>query len=96
MEKEMSKHQIKQKIQTDARWACRAVLTLYNQQTQDEQYLRSTVHNNRMGFNGIDAPILSSIAQQLQAGRTMSQAQMAIIYRKVGKYAGQLHRLAYS
>ena len=88
-------HEIKMKVVTDKRWATRAVVAIYKFQTEDEKYLRETVHTNKVGFNGVDAEILSSFAEQILAGQTMSDKQLAIIFRKIGKYAKQLHRIAY-
>jgi len=89
------KHEIRAKVQTDARWACKAVVALYKFQTSEEKYLRESVFQNQVGFNGVDAEILSSFAEQIIAGRTMSEKQMTIIFRAMGKYAGQLEKIAY-
>lgn len=94
----MDKHEvarIKGKVQTDRNWAVRGMLAVYKFQTEDEKHLRETVHNNKVGFNGVDAEILSSFSQQVLAGRAMSGKQMSIIFRKMGKYASQLYRIAY-
>ena len=94
----MDKHEvarIRGKVQTNPNWAIRGMLAIYKFQTADEKHLRETVHNNKVGFNGVDAEILSSFSQQVIAGRAMSRKQMAIIFRKMGKYAGQLYRIAY-
>ena len=94
----MDKHEvarIKGKVQTNPNWAIRGMLAIYKFQTEDEKHLRETVHNNKVGFNGVDAELLSSFSQQVIAGRTMSGKQMSIIFRKMGKYASQLYRIAY-
>ena len=94
----MDKHEvarIRGKVQTDRNWAVRGMLAIYKFQTEDEKHLRETVHNNKVGFNGVDAEILSSFCQQVESGRTMSEKQMTIIFRKMGKYASQLYRIAY-
>ena len=94
----MDKHEIARirgKVQTNSKWAIRGMLAIYRFQTSDEKHLRETVHNNKVGFNGVDAEILSSFSQQVLSGRTMSEKQMGIIFRKMGKYASQLYRIAY-
>ena len=86
--------QIREKVSSDPRWAARAIVALYNCQTAEEQAADATVVKNRMGFNGTDAFILSSFARQVQEGRTLSQKQLAIAYKKLPKYAKQLETLA--
>lgn len=85
---------IRSKVSTDQRWAERAILALYRRQTQSEQAARITNELNHIGFNGIDAEILSSFAEQLLRGRTLSHKQLAIAYRKLPKYAKQLLAIA--
>jgi hypothetical protein len=75
-------------------WAHRALVVLHDQQTRDEQETRTTETHNGVGFTGIDAEILSSFAEQVKRGRTLSPKQLAIAHRRLPKYAGQLWRLA--
>jgi hypothetical protein len=86
--------QIKSKITTNPVWAERAVLALYARQDTDEQQAQQTKWHNSRGFNANDAELLSSFAVQLQAGRHLSEKQLAWAYRKLKKYAMQLARIA--
>jgi hypothetical protein len=74
----------------DAQWASRAITLLYSFQTVTEQEAQATAERNGAGFNGTDAFILSSFAEQLAKGRTLSPKQLAIAFRKLPKYAGQV------
>ena len=87
-------YEIRNKVQTNRKWATRAIVALYTFQTDSEKHMRQTLKNNNVGFNGIDAELLSSFAEQILAGRTLSDKQIAIAYRKLGKYSKQLHRIA--
>jgi hypothetical protein len=78
------------KLGTDAQWASRAITVLYGFQTADEQEAGSTKEHNGAGFNGTDAFILSSFAQQVAKGRTLSAKQLAIAFRKLPKYQRQV------
>lgn len=78
------------KLGTDAQWASRAITVLYGFQTADEQEAGSTKEHNGAGFNGTDAFILSSFAEQVAKGRTLSAKQLAIAYRKLPKYQRQV------
>jgi hypothetical protein len=45
---------------------------------------------NGVGFNGTDATILSSFADQINRGRTLSPNAVAIAFKKLPKYSRQV------
>ena len=67
-----------------------ALLTLYRSQTDDEQAIGETRYDNGIGFNAVDASILTSIAQQVQNTKSMSEKQYLLVRKLLPKYAGQL------
>ena len=81
---------VKNKLATDGNWASRAILKLYECQTAAEQTIGNTTDNNGVGFNGLDGVILSSFAQQLLKGRTLTTKQLAIAHKKLPKYGKQV------
>jgi hypothetical protein len=81
---------VKNQLATNPAWAQRAIVKLWERQTADEQNAKTTGHNNSIGFNGTDAFILSSFAEQINKGRTLSVKQLAIAYRKLPKYSRQI------
>ena len=83
---------IKDKVRTDANWAIRGLLRIYEDQTASEQASGHTSEHTGVGFTGVDGEILSSFAEQINKGRTMSPKQMALIYKKMPKYAAQLEK----
>jgi hypothetical protein len=83
----------KEKLATDARWAVRGMIRIWEYQTEDEQNTQETNTSNGVGFTGSDAYILTSFADQVNAGRKMSPKQMEIIFKKMPKYAAQLQRI---
>lgn len=87
---------IREKVRTDPRWAERAILALYACQTADERSSEETRYLNGVGFNAIDANILSSFAQQLQAGRHLTERQLSVAFRCLPKYSAQLYAIAQS
>lgn len=91
-----TKDQIKTMLQTRDIAVAKGVLAIYAYQTAIEQSSETTNQDNGVGFNGADAPILSSFAKQLQQGRTLSVKQLAIARKKMLKYAGQLVKIANS
>jgi hypothetical protein len=86
--------EIRARITTNPRWTERAILAVYEYQTDVEQVKKETVENNGVGFNGLDAPFLSSLAQWLQKGHHLTERQLKPAQKMIGKYAGQLKRIA--
>ena len=81
---------VSHKLATSPKWAERAITVLYGYQTSEEQEAGATKLQNGAGFNGTDAFILSSFANQLEKGRTLSPKQLAIAHKKLPKYRGQI------
>jgi hypothetical protein len=81
---------LQQKLATDARWAQRALLAIFKNQTADEQVQGTVSHNNAMGFRCMDSDILTSFAGQLQRRGSLSPKQMNIVHSKMPIYARQL------
>lgn len=72
----------------------KAVMTIYQYQTKEEQGYDTTIDSNGVGFNAVDAEILSSFARQLFDGKHLSNKQIMLARKKMTKYAGQLTYLA--
>lgn len=85
---------IREALGSNANWAIRGMLRIYANQTEDEKESEETSHDNGIGFSGCDANILSSFAKQIEKGRAMSPKQMAIIFKKMPKYAAQLESVS--
>lgn len=81
---------VSHKLGTDVKWASRAITVLHGFQTAEEQEDKRTTLHNGAGFNALDAEILSSFAEQLAKGRTLSPKQLAIAFRKLPKYQKQI------
>ena len=81
---------VRNQLGTNPNWAQRAIVKLWERQTADEQAVGMTHNTNGVGFNGTDAGILSSFAEQIQRGRTLSVKQLAIAHKKLPKYTRQV------
>lgn len=91
------KDEIKEKLMMgDVCWIERAVIAIFNKQTENEKEVESTNIRNNVGFTGADAKILTSFAKQLlkNKNRHLSDKQLAIAKRRIVKYAGQLAKIA--
>lgn len=85
---------IAEKITTDQNWTERAVVAIYRKQTSQEVNSMQTIEHNNVGFNGVDAPIMTSFAEWILRGRRLTPKQLSLAQRKIRKYAGQLASIA--
>lgn len=72
----------------------KGIVAIYRLQTEEEKVAGETRVDNGVGFNGMDAPFLSSLARQVLQGRNLSEKQLAAGRKALLKYAGQLTRIA--
>jgi phosphoribulokinase len=72
----------------------RAILAIYNRQTEDEKIVKETSASNGVGYNGVDANFMSSLAQFYQAKGFLSAGQLKYGRKAIMKYAGQLTEIA--
>ena len=82
---------VRSKLASDPVWATKALVRIFQEnQTNDEQVNQTTSHDNGIGFSGVDAQFLSSLAQNyLKYGR-LSDKQMGFVFKKMPKYAKQV------
>ena len=85
---------IKQKILTDQRWLERAVVAIYERQTEREQDLFITEDFNERGFNNVDCRTGAFMAQWIQKGNRLSGKWIKIAQKIMPKYANQLAAIA--
>jgi hypothetical protein len=72
----------------------RMLQRMYERQTYDEQCDHTTKHSNGMGFNYMDADVLSDIAQRSQQYGNLTIGQAQLVANKLRKYVMQLHDIA--
>lgn len=94
---------IREKIATCDKMVERSLVRLFERQTASEQDAAQTTESNGVGFNGVDAEILTSFAQQIirkqnrpscPEGVRLSDRQLEIARKKLRKYARQLMEIA--
>lgn len=86
--------EIKNLVQNNDKVLYGALRKLYACQTTDEQDAGETKEHNGMGFNGVDAPILSSFCEFLNKTGFLTPKQKVIARKKLVKYNKQLTKLA--
>ncbi len=87
---------IKAAITTERDRAIKAMLRIYEYQTEDEKACGTVDNLNGVGFAGTDAELLTSFCKQFERRKSLTDKQVAILFKKIGKYAGQLTRQAIS
>lgn len=87
---EWTPERVKESISKSDEAVRRALLRLYSFQTEDEKLALSTHHTNGKGFNGTDAEILSSFADQLLKKGWLSKKQIELSRKKLLKYSRQI------
>lgn len=80
----------KAKLSTNEGWALRGLERIAMRQTEYELENELTSENNKVGFSGPDAEILTSFYRRIKKGYSLTPNQKAILFRKIPKYAGQL------
>lgn len=81
---------MRKQLATNDKQAKKALLFLFDRQTEDEQKFEAVKVNNGVGFKDCDAKFLSSLAKQLREKNYLTDKQMACLKKSIQKYAGQL------
>ena len=74
----------------------RALVALYNRQTEDEKETKETTAQNNLGFNAIDSAFMTSIAQAYIRFGRLSERQIFTVRKSIKKYCRQLVDIANS
>lgn len=88
--------EIKALIKKSDKAVLNAITRIYTFQTAEEKNAKHTKDYNGKGFSSFDSEFLSSLAEQIKAGKSLSDKQMAIARNKMVKYAKQLTAFANS
>ena len=81
---------LKTQLATRPQQAIKGLMRIYANQTESEQSSGIVISNNGIGFVHVDSEILTSFAKQFEERGSLSEKQLAILYKKIPKYAGQL------
>ena len=93
---QITEAEIKAKILTDERWLYRAILAIYDRQTDREKNAGDTIEDNGIGFNGVDGRRMSQIAKRLKDTGSLRPYERDIARNRMPKYSGQLVKIARS
>ena len=100
---------IREKLSTNDAWALKGLLTIFDNQTADEQQQKTVKCDNGIGFTRADADLMCSLAKQaiakgvreglgmkqkIAVDQVFSPKQCYLFRKKIVKYAGQLAKEA--
>ena len=89
-----TKDKIRENLQKSDHWVERAVLAIYEKQTNDEKKIEDTKLRNGVGFNAADARRLTYYAKYLGSGKNLTGKHKEIARNKILKYSNQLTKIA--
>lgn len=89
-----TKESIKALLERSDKAVARGVVAIYHFQTDREQALEETTHQNGVGFNSADAPFLTSIACWYLKRDYLTTKQTYRARKQLLKYSGQLAKIA--
>jgi len=82
---------LRDKLHTDSRFALFGLLKVFENQTTDEQAEGDTKWLNGVGFTGVDAEFLTSLAWQYKQRKSLSPKQLPFLFKKMPQYATQIY-----
>ena len=88
------KDYVKTQLSESQAWAERALIKIFEFQTDSEQETASTHCYNDVGFTGADAEILTSFAKGLIKYKRLTPKQMEITRKKMPKYWKQIIKIS--
>lgn len=90
MEKVWNKKSVQDLLGKSDEAVKRALVHLYNRQTDSEQAIEDTKFRNDIGFTAADAPRLTSIAKFYLSRKFLSPKQVSLVRRRIFKYWKQM------
>lgn len=81
---------VKHMLSTDKDWALRALVKIYEKQTESEKQLGSAINQNGVGFTGLDAQFMGGMAKYYLKKGALTDKQLSWVMKKMHKYHGQI------
>lgn len=81
---------LKELLKTNDTALFRAIVLVYNNQTEEEKYRGKSIEENSVGFNKVDAKEMGEIAKKIKSGKPLTKAELAKSRNKMQKYWKQL------
>jgi DUF438 domain-containing protein len=82
---------VRAQLRSNKVWAIKALVRIFKEnQTSQEQTLEATTVDNGIGFTGVDANFLSSLAKQYIEMGSLSDNQIKCLFKMMPKYSKQV------
>lgn len=81
---------LKNLLKTNNKALFKAIVLIYDSQTEEEKRANESVEDNKLGFSKIDAKDLSAIARKIKREETLTEGELAKSRNKMPKYWKQL------
>ena len=88
------KEKIHKLLDNNPKAVMRALVAIYNLQTEDEKVSHTTRLRNDVGFSAFDAEFCTDLAKRVKNGYTLSAKQLAVARNKMKRYHRQLCDIA--
>lgn len=85
---------IKFMVDTNDRWALRALVVIYNEQSDDEKRFGVANRDNGRGFGKVDAGKMCPIAQRYIRYKRLNPYDMIKVHKVMRRYSRQLFDLS--
>jgi len=96
MEKTWSQTEIRALLETNNNFLKRALVKMYNRQTESEQEHIYTHQRNSVGFNKPDGSKLGSLAKFYVDRKFLTEKQIILVRRRLVRYTRQITDIANS
>lgn len=93
-DKEWTREEIEANLQKYDKWVERAIVAIYNKQTESEKRVKGANRRNGVGFSKADAGFLTDLAESYKEYGGLTDAQIKYGREAIMKYAGQLEMIA--
>lgn len=87
---EQWKQYLQNLVKTNDRALYKAIVLIYDNQTEEEKAKEQSVEDNYIGFTKVDAKVLGDIAKKIKAGQQLTAGELAKSRNKMAKYWKQL------
>lgn len=85
---------LKDLLKTNDKALLRAIVLIYDNQTDEEKYKGESVEDNNVGFTKWDAKEMGDIARKLKRGEPLTTGELAKSRNKMQKYWKQLMHIS--
>jgi len=81
---------VRMKLRTSDAWAQKALLTLFDKQTDNEKRNHISIEDNNWGFGSFDAPMMTCLVYKVKRGTALNSEQKEKIRTRIWHYAVQI------